>query len=105
MARRDAMKAQICQCCHQFLELQEEDMQPYLQTFVTTVWGILVSCTSRSSQDNLAMAAVTFLTAVCRSTHYQLFASGDTIKKVRSLCGREGRCARNLPSSTLYVIG
>lgn len=79
---RDAVKAQVVQCCHQFLEMQEEEIQPYLSTFMTTIWGLLVACSSKSGQDNLALAAISFLTTVCRSTHHKLFASGDTIKQV-----------------------
>eukprot|EP00892_Ulva_mutabilis_P007603 jgi/Ulvmu1/5214/UM022_0007.1 len=78
----DAVKAQVVQCCHQFLEMQEEDIQAYLSTFMTTIWGLLVSCSSKSGQDNLALAAISFLTTVCRSTHHKLFASGDTIKQI-----------------------
>jgi hypothetical protein len=77
------MKAQVVKCCHQFLEMQEEDIQPYLATFVTAIWGLLVACTSRSGQDNLALSAIAFLTTVGRSTHHRLFATGDTIRQVR----------------------
>ena len=78
------MKAQVVKCCHQFLEMQEEDIQPYLATFVTAIWGLLVACTARSGQDNLALAAIAFLTTVGRSTHHSLFASGETLQNVTS---------------------
>jgi hypothetical protein len=76
------MKAQVVKCCHQFLEMQEEEVQPYLPTFVTAIWGLLVRCSSNMGQDNLALAAIAFLTTVGRSTHYSLFATGDTIRQV-----------------------
>lgn len=79
------MKAQVVKCCHQFLEMQEEDIQPYLAVFVKAIWGLLVACTSRSGQDNLALAAIAFLTTVGRSTHHSLFASGETLQNVRRL--------------------
>lgn len=82
------MKAAVCHNLLQFLQMQEDDIAADLQTFVTTVWGLLVACGPGKGQDGLAQAAMAFLTAVCRSTHYQIFASGDTIKQA---------CARPAP--------
>ncbi len=48
------------------MEINEEEFAKYLQTFVTDVWGLLVKVTSRPGQDNLTMAAIKFLTTVCR---------------------------------------
>jgi hypothetical protein len=79
------VKATVCQNCLQFLQLQEEDIAPHLKSFVTAVWGLLVSCGPSKAQDNVAMHAIAFLTAVCCSTHLQLFASGDTIKQARHM--------------------
>lgn len=103
---RDAVKAQVVQCCHQFLEMQEEDIQPYLSSFMTTIWGLLVSCSSKSGQDNLALAAISFLTTVCRSTHHNLFASGDTIKQVCT-CPQHTRtfsCARSRMCIMIFCV-
>jgi Cse1 len=82
-ACRDGMKAAICNNCLQFLQMQEEDIAEHLEVFVTTIWGLLVGCGSGRGQDNLAQAAMAFLTSVCRSTHYRIFEAGDTIHQVR----------------------
>jgi hypothetical protein len=76
------MKAAICHNCHQLLQLQEEDMKEHLQSVATTIWQLLLTCGPEKGHDNLAMAAVSFLSSVCRSSFYQLFASGDTITQV-----------------------
>lgn len=89
---RDAVKAAVCANCLQFLQMQEEEFAPHLRQFVTTIWGLLVRCGAQKGQDGLAMAATAFLTSVCRSTHFALFSSGDTLKQVRAAslatCGR-----------------
>lgn len=59
-------------------------MQEHLEGIVSTVWTLLIACGPRKGQDNLAMAAMAFLTTVCRSTYHKLFGSGDTIKQVRA---------------------
>ena len=93
-ACRDALKATVCTNCHQFLQMQEEDMEEHLQGIVRTVWALLIGCGPRRGQDNLAMAAMAFLTTVCRSTYHKLFGSGDTIKQVRSrTCASQPRAA------------
>ena len=76
------MKATICHSCLQFLQLQEEDIASHLEGFVTIIWGLLINCGPAKGQDNLAQAAMAFLTSVCRSTHYKIFEAGDTIKQV-----------------------
>ena len=85
------MKAAICRAALQFLQLAEEDMGPHVAAFVTATWHLLQAAGAGSGGDGVAHAALAFLTAVARSTHYAIFASGDTIRQARPrLCA--ARC-------------
>ena len=46
------------------------------------VWQLLMSVTQAPGQDRLAMAAISFLTAVARSVHSALLADPATLRQV-----------------------
>lgn len=78
----DALKAAACECLSLFMERNEEEFAAYLQTFVRDVWTELTAVGPAPGQDNLAMAAIAFLTAVARSVHFALFADEGALRQV-----------------------
>lgn len=78
----DGLKATICECLSLFMERNEEEFAKFLQTFVRDVWTELQAVGQAVGQDSLAMAAISFLTTVARSVHYELFADAGTLRQV-----------------------
>ena len=78
----DALKAMACECLSLFMKLNEEEFAPHLEVCVRAVWEQLISVGPAPGQDNLAMAAIAFLTAVARSVHYGLFGDAGVLKQV-----------------------
>ncbi|KIZ00248.1 putative Exportin-2 [Monoraphidium neglectum] len=78
----DGLKAAVCANINLFMEMNEEEFERFMQTFVTDVWHLLTSVSGRSGQDNLAMAATRFLTTVARSVHHKLFAEAAVLQQV-----------------------
>ncbi|KAL4452248.1 hypothetical protein ABPG75_007910 [Micractinium tetrahymenae] len=79
----DAVKAGVCECLILFMERNEEEFAKFLQAFSQDVWTQLMKVSQAPGQDNLAMHAINFLTAVARSVHHKLFEGADTL---RSIC-------------------
>jgi exportin-2 (importin alpha re-exporter) len=78
----DALKATACECLSLFMALNEEEFAPHLEVFVRDVWQLLISVGPATGQDNLAMAAITFLTTVAKSVHFGLFGDAVVLKQV-----------------------
>lgn len=78
----DALKAMACECLSLFMKLNEEEFAPHLEVCVRAVWEQLISVGPAPGQDNLAMAAIAFLTAVARSVHFGLFGDAAVLKQV-----------------------
>lgn len=78
----DAVKAAVCANINLFMEVNEEEFEKYLQTFVTDVWHLLMQVTQRPGQDNLTMNAIRFLTTVAKSVHSKLFADANVLKQI-----------------------
>ncbi|WIA07912.1 hypothetical protein OEZ85_007391 [Tetradesmus obliquus] len=78
----DGVKAAVCANINLFMETSEEEFAKFLQTFVTDVWHLLMQVSNRPGQDNLAMAAIRFLTTVARSVHCTLFADPSVLKQI-----------------------
>lgn len=78
----DALKAIACECLSLFMEGNEEEFAPFLETFVGDVWKQLIDVGGGVGQDHLAMSAIAFLTTVARSVHFNLFAGEDILKQV-----------------------
>ena len=64
------------------MQHNEDEVEPYLKTFVSDVWQLLMACTLDIGQDRLAISGMTFLTAVSHTVHHTLFASEDILKQV-----------------------
>ncbi|KAK9798958.1 hypothetical protein WJX73_010520 [Symbiochloris irregularis] len=78
----DASKAAVCANINLFLEINDEEFGAFVETFVRDVWTQLVTVTLKSGQDNLAMAAIRFLTTVARGVHHALFQSEGVLREV-----------------------
>ena len=78
----DALKAVACECLSLFMQGNEEEFAPFLETFVGDIWKQLVEVGRGLGQDHLAMSAISFLTTVARSVHFTLFAGEDILKQV-----------------------
>lgn len=78
----DALKAMACECLSLFIERNEEEFAPYLEKFASDVWQQLLAVGTTTAQDNLAMAAIAFLTTVARSVHFKLFGDASVLKQV-----------------------
>ncbi|GAB4819020.1 hypothetical protein N2152v2_006066 [Parachlorella kessleri] len=78
----DSVKATVCECLILFMEKNEEEFAKFLQTFVQDVWTQLMKVSQRPGQDNLALHAINFLTAVSRSVHYQLFKDPTALRQI-----------------------
>lgn len=81
-AADDAVKAAVCENCNLFLQHCEEEIAPYLETFVGAAWRLLIGCSTATAQDNLAMTAIAFLTSVCNTVHFKVFGAADTLKQI-----------------------
>jgi len=78
----DALKATACECLSLFMALNEDEFAPHLEVFVQDVWQLLISVGPATGQDNLAMAAINFLTTVAKSVHFALFGDAAVLKQV-----------------------
>ena len=83
----DQLKAAVCENINLYMEKNEEEFQPFLPTFVTDVWGLLVGLSLTPlglshGRDPLAIMALKFLTTVSRSVHHALFQEAETLRKI-----------------------
>lgn len=78
----DQVKAAVCDNINLYIEKNEEEFAPYLQTFVQDVWTLLMATDLKANRDHLVTSGVKFLTTVASSVHYKLFESSDTLRQV-----------------------
>jgi len=79
----DAVKAAVCENINLYIEKFEEEFEPYLKTFVTVVWSLLMSMGQGTNTDHLAASAIRFLTTVAKSVHHKLFKENEgTLKSI-----------------------
>ena len=78
----DRVKAAICENVNVYIEKNEEEFQPYLQTFATDIWGLLLKVGAAANKDRLTTTAIRFLTTVAKSVHHKLFEDGETMKQI-----------------------
>lgn len=65
-----------------YISKYEEEFQPYLATFVTVVWQLVIAATPGPRHDGLATTSVKFLTSVATSVHHTLFREGSALQDV-----------------------
>jgi|Transcript_930 exportin-2 (importin alpha re-exporter) len=78
----DQLKAAVCDNINLYIEKNEEEFAPYLQTFVQDVWTLLMATDLATNRDHLVTSGVKFLTTVASSVHHKLFESPDTLRQV-----------------------
>lgn len=78
----DGVKAGVCECLILFMERNEEEFAKFLQTFVQDVWTQLIKVSQAPVQDQLALHAINFLTAVARSVHFALFQDATALRQI-----------------------
>lgn len=89
---RDSVKAAVCKNINLFMQHNEEEVAPYLETYVRDVWQLLMSCSLTAGQDRVAITAIAFLTSIARTVHYKLFAAQDILTQVRACLSATGFC-------------
>ena len=78
----DDVKASICENLNIYTLKYEEEFEPFVKTFVTDVWSLLVKVGNATSQDGLTAQALRFLTTVARGVHHSLFGDRETLKSI-----------------------
>lgn len=78
----DSMKAAVCEILNVFIQVNEEDFEEYLEQFVSCVWTVLSKVTIHPSQDKLVISALSFLTAVAKGTHVQIFERENVLQQI-----------------------
>ncbi|KAJ4456782.1 putative Importin alpha re-exporter [Paratrimastix pyriformis] len=56
-----------------YTQRYEEEMAPFLGTFVTAIWNLLMRSGSHQRLDKLVTNAIRFLVAIAEGVHHQLF--------------------------------
>ncbi|TWW62129.1 Exportin-2 [Takifugu flavidus] len=79
----ELLKSQICDNAALYAQKYDEEFQPYLPSFVTAIWSLLVSTGQEVKYDLLVSNAIQFLASVCERTHYkQLFEDQNTLTSI-----------------------
>lgn len=78
----DGVKSAICENINLYIEKNEEEFEPFLPQFASSVWGLLAGASQAPGQDHLVASAMRFLTTVARSIHHKLFADQQVLKQV-----------------------
>ncbi|KAH7510899.1 hypothetical protein FEM48_ZijujUnG0073300 [Ziziphus jujuba var. spinosa] len=80
----DDLRAAVCENINLYIEKNEEEFRCYLKEFVSAVWILLGNMVSQASsnRDQLAIAAIKFLTTVSTSVHHALFDGEGVIQQI-----------------------
>lgn len=65
-----------------FAQKYEEEIQPFLQAFVSDAWQLLTRASADQRDDRRVIAAMTFLQTIAQSVHHDLFNNADTLKQI-----------------------
>lgn len=86
----DNLHARIIDILNLYAEKYEEEFRPYLPSFLSNVWHLLVKRGSRPRYDGVATAGIRFLTTVSTSVDYRLFepSGGDGEDVLQQVCER-----------------
>eukprot|EP00894_Picocystis_sp_ML_P003591 jgi/Pico_ML_1/54108/g4531.t1 len=78
----DGVKSAICENINLYIEKNEEEFEPFLPQFASSVWSLLAGASQAPGQDHLVASAMRFLTTVAKSIHHKLFADPQVLKQV-----------------------
>ncbi|XP_005175375.1 exportin-2 [Musca domestica] len=65
------LRSQVCENIGMYAQKYDEEFAPYMQTFVTAVWELLVKTGMQTKYDALVSNALQFLSVVAERTHYR----------------------------------
>lgn len=79
----EMLRSQICDNVSLYAQKYDEEFAPYMQQFVTAVWGLLVNTGQQPKFDTLVTNAVTFLSTVAGRHHYRsLFEDPNVLASI-----------------------
>ncbi|KAI4498822.1 hypothetical protein M0802_005997 [Mischocyttarus mexicanus] len=79
----EQLKTQICDNICLYAQKYDEEFQPFLPEFVTTVWNLLTSTGQQTKYDELVSNALQFLAIVAdRSRYRHLFEDSVTLSSI-----------------------
>ena len=79
----EQVKSEICDNISLFAQNYSEDFSDYLERFVTSVWGLLVTTSLETKYDSLVSNAIQFITAVVYRPQYRaLFENDESLKSI-----------------------
>ncbi|XP_015180909.1 PREDICTED: exportin-2 [Polistes dominula] len=79
----EQLKTQICDNICLYAQKYDEEFQPFLPEFVTTVWNLLTSTGQQTKYDELVSNALQFLAIVAdRSRYRNLFEDAGTLSSI-----------------------
>lgn len=80
----EQLKAQVCNNITLYAEKYDEEFQPYLPLFVTSVWNLLVTTNQDPKYDLLVSSASHFLATVADRAQYKYLFEGPDV--LTSIC-------------------
>ncbi|KAL2737733.1 exportin-2 [Vespula squamosa] len=79
----EQLKTQVCDNICLYAQKYDEEFQPFLPEFVTTVWNLLTSTGQQTKYDALVSSALQFLAIVAdRSRYRNLFEDSGTLSSI-----------------------
>jgi len=80
----DNARASICECLRMFADKYNDEVTPYVSTFAQDAWNLLTRSNTSESKDPLVTSAMSFLTALAKGVHYELFNDASALQQICS---------------------
>ncbi|XP_069676561.1 exportin-2 [Periplaneta americana] len=80
----EQLKSQVCDNVALYAQKYDEEFQPYLPQFVTSVWNLLVTTGIQPKYDSLVSNALQFLATVADRAHYRYLF--EDVNVLSSIC-------------------
>ncbi|PSN33093.1 Exportin-2 [Blattella germanica] len=80
----EQLKSQVCDNIALYAQKYDEEFQPYLPSFVTSVWNLLVTTGLEPKYDMLVSNALQFLATVADRSHYRYLF--EDVNVLSSIC-------------------
>lgn len=75
----EQVKSQVCENISLYASKYREEFEPYLQRFVTAVWGLLSTATLALKYDQMVSHAIQFLSCVAERDHNKNFFESEAV--------------------------
>jgi len=76
------LQAEVVECLELYMSKYEEEFQPFIESCLSQVWGLLMATGLHPHQDLLVTTSIRFLTTVSTSVHHHFFASPQVLQNV-----------------------